>query len=603
MIRHRARHAANVSNQTVQMREFQSSPICGDINQLPIFPSRLRKLCDDVRNQPDQKTKFLKLAEIGDLMPMLDRSSLSAATRIPGCTSITHLIVERNANGSVQLKGYSDAKFARGLLAMVVMGLDGATETVIRSINATDIETACSMASENNTADVSKTTLSSTSSRHNGLKSIMTALHKHLELYDDLNSNNQVADNPERINELLNGRWTDGVQGSDEVAVLLSGGVDSSVALRLAKETGRRVRAFYLKIWLDDESAHLGTECPWEEDMMYARAVCDQAGVQLEDIPLQHAYWNDVVSYTVSEARKGRTPNPDVMCNTRIKFGAFFKSVMNTERFAHVVTGHYARRRTCEHTGRALLRMSADIHKDQTYFLSHLTQDQVARVQFPLGDLQKTQVRQLAQSYGLPNRNRPDSQGICFLGKLKFDEFLALHVGEQLGPLVDYDSGEKVGTHKGFWFFTVGQRKGIGLSGGPWYVVTKNIENNIVYVSRRYHSPEKERRQFQFDSPVWIADRWPDSLSEVGQTAHLGVKIRHGPNMHRAQVTRTGMGTGAVLLENRDKGLALGQFCAFYEDDGTCLGSGIIADEPSLSGAPLEVIDMKPGSKQLQSHL
>ena len=250
-----------------------------------------------------------------------------------------------------------------------------------------------------------------------------------------------------------------------KIAVLISGGVDSSVALRLLKEQGHELTAFYLKIWLEDELSYLG-DCPWEEDLSYVRAVCEQAGVPLQVVSLQKEYWDHVVSYTMQEIKAGRTPNPDILCNQRIKFGMFFNHI--DASFDKVATGHYAQVK--EQNGIFSLHRAPDPIKDQTYFLSYLSQAQLARALFPIGHLQKEQVRQLAQQFDLPNKERKDSQGICFLGKLKFNDFIKFHVGEKPGDMIEYETGKKLGTHKGFWFHTIGQRQGSGLPAarGMW---------------------------------------------------------------------------------------------------------------------------------------
>ena len=197
--------------------------------------------------------------------------------------------------------------------------------------------------------------------------------------------------------------------------MLLSGGVDSSVALKLLLDQGYTVRAFYLKIWLEDEIAHLN-ECPWEEDLTYAQQVCSQLNVPLEAISLQKEYWDEVVSYTFQEAKQGRTPNPDVMCNSRIKFGVFFDYI--GRYFSKVATGHYAQVAN-EEGGIATLLTSPDPIKDQSYFLSNLNQSQLSKCLFPIGHLKKEKVRQLAEHFELATQRRKDSQGICFLGKKK----------------------------------------------------------------------------------------------------------------------------------------------------------------------------------------
>jgi len=208
----------------------------------------------------------------------------------------------------------------------------------------------------------------------------------------------------------------------------------------------------------------------------YARGVCKQAKVPLEVLPLQTEYWETVVTYTISEIKEGRTPNPDMFCNSLIKFGQFYDKIDNS--FEKVASGHYAR---LEFDGKKYqLRTTPDKIKDQTYFLAYLTQKQISRAYFPLGNLNKKEVRKFANELDLPNKDRKDSQGICFLGQIKFNEFVKHHLGELKGDIVDIDSGKKIGEHNGYYFYTIGQRSGLGLSGGPWYVVKKDIANNII---------------------------------------------------------------------------------------------------------------------------
>ncbi len=385
----------------------------------------------------------------------------------------------------------------------------------------------------------------------------------------------------------------------NEVAVLISGGVDSSVALRILKSRGYSLRAFYLKIWLEDELSHLN-ECPWESDITYARAVCEQSGVPLEILSFQKEYEKEVIRYTLREAKAGRTPNPDVMCNSRVKFGAFMKSV--GRHFKAVATGHYAQLKRVGVDGvTTLLQKSADVVKDQTYFLAALDQNQLSKAMFPIGRFTKSQVRSLADEFGLPNKARKDSQGICFLGKLRFEDFLSHHLGENPGLVMDVLSGEVVGRHRGLWFHTIGQRRGTALvinskltHLGPWYVESKDVERNILFVTNNRILPSdggcagtimRQQRQFLVSDFNWIESCDQEvpfqGLNRNRSVHYLEVKIRHGPNIHDCKLT---LGTS-----NRDKGMcelinnngpnyigfAAGQFAVFYKDQ-FCIGCGVI---------------------------
>lgn len=393
------------------------------------------------------------------------------------------------------------------------------------------------------------------------------------------------------------------------IAVLVSGGVDSSVALKLLKDQGHTLTAFYLKIWLEDELAFLG-DCPWEQDLAYVRAVCDQLEVPLEVVPLQKEYFEHVVSYTIAEVKAGRTPNPDVFCNTRIKFGFFVEYLISQYNFGarntlkgmgkkeacleekvacrsdknpllarefpsgkcvsrdfdKIATGHYAQ--VVERNGVFHLVRAPDPIKDQTYFLSYLSQDQLGYSLFPIGHLTKPQVRQLAHHFNLPTQSRRDSQGICFLGKLSFPDFIKHYLGERQGDLIELETGKKVGKHNGFWFYTIGQRQGIGLSGGPWYVAAKDVDRNQVFISREYYTPDKQRNQFEVRAFNWL-----QGVPTVKK--ELQVKVRHGAQMHSCCIEVRAHDRIAVKLLGNDQGIASGQFAALYDGD-ECLGSGVI---------------------------
>lgn len=348
-----------------------------------------------------------------------------------------------------------------------------------------------------------------------------------------------------------------------KIAVLLSGGVDSSVALRLLKEQGHELTAYYLKIWLEDELSSLG-KCPWEEDLQYAREVCEQAGVPLQILSLQREYWDTIVSYSLRELRAGRTPNSDMFCNRLIKFGMFVDKIDPT--FEKVASGHYAKIDFVD--GQYLLKRSPDPIKDQTYFLAYLTQQQLSRAFFPLGDYDKKQVRQLAQKFDLPNKNRKDSQGICFLGRIRYTEFVKYHLGEKPGDFIDEETGEKIGMHKGYWFYTIGQRQGLGLSGGPWYVVRKDVKHNIIYLSRNMKIRDQLNKSFSVNNFNWIS-------GEAPHKKQLQVKVRHGEKIYNCELEFRADGSGQVILDKPDQGLAAGQIAVFYDGE-VCLGGGVI---------------------------
>jgi len=206
--------------------------------------------------------------------------------------------------------------------------------------------------------------------------------------------------------------------------------------------------------------------------------------------------------------------------------------------------------------------------KDQTYFLSSLRQEQVARALFPIGSLMKNRVRELAEEFDLPTKVRKDSQGICFLGKISYPDFVRFHLGEKEGDIVEYETGEKKGGHKGVWFHTIGQRQGLGLSGGPWYVVKKDLEANIVYISHKNGIESQLRDSCVVNTVHWIAGKPPEA-------AQVSVKLRHGPHMTDAIIRDLGDNKFKVSLAEADKGIAPGQSCIFYKDT-ICLGRGVI---------------------------
>jgi tRNA-specific 2-thiouridylase len=349
-----------------------------------------------------------------------------------------------------------------------------------------------------------------------------------------------------------------------KIAVLTSGGVDSSVALmRLVEEGGHDLTAFYLKIWLEDEMAFLGT-CPWEEDIEFVRSVCRVAGVPLEVISLQQEYLGTVVAYALSELEAGRTPSPDVMCNRMIKFGAFVDRTGG--RFDRVASGHHAR--VEEREGGFHLLRGRDPKKDQTYFLSQLVQEQLAQCLFPIGDLTKAEVRSEAHRYGLANADRPDSQGICFLGRVPFGEFVRHHLGDRPGEIRRVSTGEVLGTHPGTWFYTIGQRRGLGLAGGPWYVVGKDFEHDAIEIAHADELAKYSRRSFRIAEPHWVAG--------PPQRSTLAVRIRHGERLDPCTISEDANGPLVIdLSATTDPGVAPGQFAALYDGE-ECLGGGVI---------------------------
>jgi len=350
------------------------------------------------------------------------------------------------------------------------------------------------------------------------------------------------------------------------IATLLSGGVDSSVVVHLLKEAGYTPTLFYIKIGMDDDEL---LHCTSEEDIEMASLIARKYGCKLEIVDLHKDYWDNVVSYTINKVKLGLTPNPDVMCNKLIKFGVFEQRV--GKDFDKTATGHYAK--TIEKNGKVYLGTAIDPVKDQTDFLAQIDELQVSKLMFPIGNLMKNEVRDIAIKAELPSAKRQDSQGICFLGKVNYNDFIRRYLGEKSGPVVELETGKILGKHNGYWFHTVGQRKGLGLSGGPWYVIKKDVEANIVYASKGFdvqtqYGYELSMRDFHFitDNP------WENNSNEIDIT----FKIRHTPDFTRGKLVSTHAGVHLLSTE-RLQGIAPGQFGVIYDADSRiCIGSGEI---------------------------
>ncbi len=349
------------------------------------------------------------------------------------------------------------------------------------------------------------------------------------------------------------------------IAVLLSGGVDSSVVVHLLCEQGFRPSLFYIKIGREDADF---MDCSMEEDWEIASAIARRYGLPLEMVDLHREYWDGVAAYAIDKIRRGLTPNPDVMCNKLIKFGCFEQRVGCM--FDATATGHYAR--IVKRDGRVWLGTAVDPVKDQTDFLAQIDYLQVARLMFPIGGLMKREVREIALRAGLPSARRKDSQGICFLGKIDYNSFVRRFLGEREGRIVELETGKVLGSHHGYWFHTIGQRKGLGLSGGPWFVVRKDVEENIVYVSRGYDTEKQYGNEFGMrDFHFITADPWGDA-AEVDVT----FKIRHTPEFIRGRLLRSA-DEYRLVSEERLQGIAPGQFGVVYDASAQiCIGSGEI---------------------------
>lgn len=350
------------------------------------------------------------------------------------------------------------------------------------------------------------------------------------------------------------------------IAALLSGGVDSSVVVHLLKEAGYTPSLFYIKIGMDDDEL---LHCTSEEDIEMASLIARKYGCTLDVVDLHKDYWDNVVAYTIEKVKLGLTPNPDVMCNKLIKFGVFEQRV--GKEFDKTATGHYAT--TTEINGKTYLSTAKDPIKDQTDFLAQINHLQVSKLMFPIGHLMKSEVRDIAASAGLPSAKRQDSQGICFLGKVNYNDFIRRYLGEKEGPIVEFETGKILGKHKGYWFHTVGQRKGLGLSGGPWYVIKKDVPGNIVYASKGFDVDTQYGNEFSMRDFHFITENpWENASNEIDIT----FKIRHTPEFTPGKILKTPTGYHLVS-DQKLQGIAPGQFGVIYDADSEiCIGSGEI---------------------------
>ncbi|MCM1005758.1 MAG: tRNA 2-thiouridine(34) synthase MnmA [Prevotella sp.] len=361
-----------------------------------------------------------------------------------------------------------------------------------------------------------------------------------------------------------------------KIAVLLSGGVDSAVTVHLLKEQGHDLHLFYIRIGRDDDSG----DCNADEDIEMCRLIARRYNLPFEIIPLHDEYWANVMQYSLDTVKQGLTPHPDMMCNKIIKFGYFEQR--RGHEFDKTATGHYAD--ICQIDGKYYLATAADPVKDQTDFLAQISYEQLSHILFPLGKFPKARVREIAKEINLPNATRKDSQGICFLGKINYNDFLRRHLGEKPGPIIDISTGKKIGEHKGYWFHTIGQRKGLGLSGGPWYVVKKNVRDNVVYVSNGYDTHLQYGKELPLVDIHWITsnpfapEQTVPGIKLNGNKIEISFKNRHTPGFTSATLEKLEDDTYIVNSQEDIQGIAPGQFAIIYTPDTSlCLGSGVIS--------------------------
>ena len=364
---------------------------------------------------------------------------------------------------------------------------------------------------------------------------------------------------------------------SDKIKVIvgLSGGVDSSVAALLLKQQGYAVEALFMKNW--DELAVDGG-CLWEADVEDAIRVCDTLDIPLNTVDLSRAYWDGVFSGFLEEYARGRTPNPDILCNQEVKFKAFLEHAMKLGADI-IATGHYAR--VSKNIDGYKLLKGIDGNKDQSYFLCRLMQYQLAHTLFPIGDYHKPGIRKIAAEAGLITHDKKDSTGICFIGERPFRDFLSRYLPVANGAIRTTD-GQVVGEHMGIAFYTLGQRKGLGVGGvkgtgdGPWYVVAKDVACNELIVSRDHDDPLLFSRQLTAGNLHWIEDRAPSF------PLRCHAKTRYRQPDQACLVDAAGEDTVQVRFTDAQWAVTPGQYVVFYDNE-VCLGGGVI----ETSGNPV----------------
>lgn len=390
-----------------------------------------------------------------------------------------------------------------------------------------------------------------------------------------------------------------------KVVLGLSGGVDSSVAAYLLKQQGYEVIGLFMINW-KDSSVTISGDCTWEEDLIVAKLVAKKLGIHLEVVDSSEDYKNKVVDYLFDEYEKGRTPNPDVLCNREIKFDVFEKYA---KQFGadYVATGHYAKIDEVVVAGKTIKRLliAEDLNKDQSYFLCQLSQEQLMNVLFPLGDIDKPEVRRIAKELELATAERKDSQGICFIGKVDLPTFLQQKLAAKTGKIIEieqndeyfknidltyskqniekicepYDfeqvKGKIIGEHRGAHFYTIGQRKGLNIGGKekPLFVLATDVEKNIIYVGQGHEHPGLNRKGlFVEKSDIhWLR---PDLILNINEQKECMVRIRYRQQLQKATLFMENKGL-FIIFESLQRGITSGQFAAWYYDD-ELIGSGVI---------------------------
>ena len=352
-----------------------------------------------------------------------------------------------------------------------------------------------------------------------------------------------------------------------KIMVGMSGGVDSSVAALLLIEQGYDVEGLFMKNWEEDDDDDY---CAAAIDLKDARNICDTLGIKLHTINFASEYWDRVFKHFLDEYSAGRTPNPDILCNKEIKFRAFLEHAqsLGAEKIA---TGHYAR--LGEQGNKVQLLRGCDSNKDQSYFLHALNQHQLSHALFPIGEYDKPVIRELAKNNNLVTYNKKDSTGICFIGERRFNTFLEQYLPAKPGEIHTVD-GSNIGTHNGLMYYTLGQRKGLGIGGlkesdeEPWYVVEKDLINNILIVAQGHNHPAMFHNILETGKINWIADTEPD-------VKQLTAKIRYRQSDQACTLTNLEKPGYKVSFDEAQRAITPGQSIVFYQGD-ICLGGGVI---------------------------
>ncbi|MBS4539546.1 tRNA 2-thiouridine(34) synthase MnmA [Clostridium sp. D2Q-11] len=349
------------------------------------------------------------------------------------------------------------------------------------------------------------------------------------------------------------------------VVIGMSGGVDSSVAALVLKEQGYDVIGIFMKNWDEEDEEY----CTATEDYEDVRRVCQQIDIPYYTVNFEKEYWDKVFTYFLEEYRNGRTPNPDILCNKEIKFKAFLDHALKLGA-DYIATGHYANIKYFD--GEYHLIRGKDRNKDQSYFLCQLNQYQLSKSMFPIGDIDKPKVREIARKYNLETANKKDSTGICFIGERDFDEFLNNYLPAKPGEIKSIE-GEVLGEHNGLMYYTKGQRKGLGIggvgTGEPWFVAYKDLEKNILYVAQGSKNPALYSEALEAVDINWISEKNPK------EEFKCSAKFRYRQRDQGVTVIPTGENTAKVIFNEKQKAITEGQGVVFYHDE-ICLGGGTI---------------------------